>query len=76
MDPEDERNQEPDGGAHIGNRPEFAEETIPGGVGRGDERVAGNDSESSGEGKATERAQGSRTDWPPGHRDAATPSDR
>jgi hypothetical protein len=72
MGHEDERNQQPDGGAYIGNRREFAAETIPGGVREGDERVAGSDSESS-EDKASERAQEDRTDWPHGHRDAEPP---
>jgi hypothetical protein len=76
MGREDERKQQPDGGAYIGNRPEFAEETIPGGVREGDERVAANDSESSGEGKASERAQGDPSDWPHGHREADAPPER
>jgi len=76
MGREDERNQQPDGGAYIGNRPEFAEETIPGGVREGDERVAVNDSESSGEGKVSDRVQGDSSDWPGGHRDAETPPER
>ncbi len=62
-----------DGGAYIGNRPELASETIPGGVRPGDERVAGHDSESSGVGKEKERVQGRRDEWPAGHRDASGP---
>ena len=76
MGREDEQKQQPDGGAYIGNRPEFAEETIPGGVREGDERVAANDSESSGEGKASERVQGNRSDWPRGHGETETPAER
>ena len=60
--------RELDGGAYIGNRPELAEETIPGGVDEEDERVAGYDSRSSGSGKSDERVQGRDDAWPAGHR--------
>jgi hypothetical protein len=60
----------PDGGAYIGNRPEFSSETIPGGVGEEDERVASADTQSSGTGKEEERVQGRTDEWPTGHRDA------
>jgi hypothetical protein len=63
-----------DGGAYIGNRPELAEETIPGGVQPNDERVAAHDSRSSGGGKQEERVQGREDEWPAGHRDAETGS--
>ena len=46
----DEDARDVDGGAYIGNRPELAEETIPGGLQDEDERVAGHDSRSSGSG--------------------------
>jgi hypothetical protein len=59
-----------DGGAYIGNRPELAEETIPGGVQPDDERVAAHDSRSSGSGKQDERVQGRGDEWPGGHRQA------
>lgn len=59
-----------DGGAYIGNRPELAEETIPGGVQPEDERVAGHDSRSSGSGKADERERGRGDEWPAAHRQA------
>ena len=65
-----------DGGAHIGNRPEMAEETIPGGVTEDDERVAAHDSSSSGEGKEDDRVQGRRDEWPRGHREADVPRER
>jgi hypothetical protein len=65
-----------DGGAHIGNRPEMAEETIPGGVTEDDERVAAHDSRSSGEGKQDERVEGRRDEWPSGHRQAEVPPER
>ena len=59
-----------DGGAYIGNRPELASETIPGGVGDDDERVSAVDSQSTGEGKEEDRVQGRGDEWPGGHRDA------
>jgi hypothetical protein len=63
----DEREHEERKG-HIGRTDESAEETIPGGVRRGDERVAGTQSESSGEGAADERVEGGDDEWPSGHR--------
>jgi hypothetical protein len=66
---QDERAEKaPDAGAYIGHEPEFAAETIPGGVQERDERVAGEASQSSGEGAADERVQGRRDAWPGGHR--------
>jgi hypothetical protein len=67
----DERDSS-EGGATIGNRPEFSSETIPGGVHDDDERVAANSSQSSGEGKATDRVQGGGNESPHGHREAET----
>lgn len=71
-DPDRERDQdeELDGGAYIGNRPELASETIPGGVRQDDERVSAVDTQSSGEGKEEDRVQGRGDEWPAGHRDA------
>lgn len=59
---------EPDAGAYIGHEPEFASETIPGGVQQRDERIAAEDSQSSGVGAADERVQGRADAWPGGHR--------
>jgi hypothetical protein len=59
-----------DGGAYIGNRPELASETIPGGVDDDDERVSAVDTQSSGEGRQEDRSQGRNDEWPGGHRDA------
>jgi hypothetical protein len=56
-------------GAYIGNRSEADAETIPGGIREDDERVAANDSQSTGSGKLTERVQGRRDVRPAGHRD-------
>ena len=72
----DTEDQLPAGGATIGNRPEMAEETIPGGVSDADERVAANSTQSSGEGKATDRVQGRDDSTPAGHREAETPPER
>jgi hypothetical protein len=66
----------PEGGATIGNRTEFSSETIPGGVRDDDERVAANSTQSSGEGKATDRVQGRDDETPHGHREAETPPER
>lgn len=65
-----------DGGAYIGNRPELAEETIPGGLQPDDERVAAHDSRSSGSGKQDERVQGRDDEWPAGHREADADEER
>jgi hypothetical protein len=67
----DERQEhdELDGGAYIGNRPELASETIPGGADEDDERVSAVDTQSSGEGSQEERVQGRDDEWPGGHRD-------
>jgi len=72
MDPRD-RDQERDkdrgaDGGYIGNRPELAEQTIPGGVRDDDERVAAYGSQSSGEGKASDREQDDDAAEPHGHR--------
>lgn len=66
---------EPDAGAYIGHEPEFAAETIPGGVGPRDERVAAEDSQSSGVGAADQRMQGREDVWPGGHRRGDEASD-
>ena len=64
-----------DAGAYIGRKPEFAAETIPGGVQADDERVAAGDTQSTGAGAADERLQG-RDDQPPhGHRDGPDAGD-
>lgn len=68
--------EELDGGAFIGNRPELASETIPGGVREDDERVAVHDSQSSGEGKLEDRVQGRDDEWPTGHREPEEPDER
>jgi len=47
-----------DPGAYIGREPELAAETISGGIGPDDERVAAGDTRSSGEGAASDRVQG------------------
>ena len=48
-------------GSYIGHEPELAADTIPGGVGPVDERVAGTSTQSTGVGAADDRAQEPRT---------------
>lgn len=60
---------------HLGQREEHAEETIPGGVQRDDERVAAHDSRSSGEGAEEHRQQGRKDEWPTGHREGDAADD-
>ena len=69
------KRQRPDPGAYIGQEPEPAEETIPGGVRRDDERVAAYDSESSGTGAREKRVEGRDDEWPHGHRSGDRVSD-
>ena len=66
-----EKPKEP--GSFIGQRPEAAEETIPGGIGPADERVAGTATQSSGTGAAKSRAQ--ERGQPGGHREGPAASD-
>lgn len=67
--------QRPDAGAYIGRKPEFATETIPGGIGPDDERVAAGDTQSSGTGSAEERSQGRKDELPGGHREGPQAGD-
>ncbi len=74
MDDLERRKDELDPGAFIGHEPELAAETIPGGVQPGDERVAANSTQSSGEGSQEHRVEGRPDEWPHGHRHAAPES--
>ena len=76
MNADNDQRREPEGGSTIGNRPEFAAETIPGGVRDDDERVAANSTQSSGEGKASDRVQGRDDETPTGHREGDTGPER
>ena len=67
MDDLTDRKEELDQGAFIGHEPEFAAETIPGGVQSADERVSANSTQSSGEGAPEHRVQGRDDEWPQGH---------
>lgn len=59
--------QKPDAGAYIGRKPEFAAETIPGGVQPDDERVAAGQ---------TQTGEGGGDESPPsGHREGAAATD-
>ena len=60
-------------GSFIGQRPEAAEDTIPGGESRKDERVAGTATRSSGTGAAKSRAQ--ERGQPGGHREGPSVTD-
>ncbi|HET7725711.1 MAG TPA: hypothetical protein VFK54_00150 [Candidatus Limnocylindrales bacterium] len=62
-----------DPGAYIGREPERATETIPGGVGPGDERVAAVATQGTGVGRPDERGQ--PADEPSGHRFGDSVSD-
>jgi hypothetical protein len=69
------KNNEPhDAGAYIGHEPEFAAETIPGGLGPKDERVSAVGTQSSGVGALEKRE--TQVDVPPaGHREASHATD-
>lgn len=62
-----------DAGAYIGHEPERATETIPGGLGPRDERVAAVATQSTGVGRPDERGQ--PADEPSGHRFGDSVSD-
>lgn len=57
-----------DAGAYIGHEPERATETIPGGLGPDDERVAAHSTQGTGVGRPDERGQ--LPEEPTGHREA------
>jgi len=63
-----------DPGGYIGHEPELARETIPGGVQRGDVRVAGVATQPTGAG-ADAQVAGGATDGPSGHREGAQADD-
>jgi hypothetical protein len=58
-----------DPGAYIGHEPEMAEETIPGGVGRDDERVSAVATQGTGVGRPDRRGE------PPQHPGGKRPAD-
>jgi hypothetical protein len=68
-----ERDKPSDPGGYIGHEPELASETIPGGVGPDDERVAGTATQSTGEGAARRRPDSGAP--PEGHRQGSRASD-
>lgn len=65
----------PDPGAYIGRKPEFAAETIPGGVDPDDERVSAGETQSSGAGAPDRRVQGREDELPHGHREGPPAGD-
>jgi hypothetical protein len=74
MDGNNEKQFDHDPGAYIGHEPEFASETIPGGVQPADERVSAVDTQSSGVGAADKRETAVDA-WPEGHRENASGDD-
>lgn len=66
-DPSQRDDQQVDAGAYIGRKPEFAAETIPGGVQRDDERVAA--------GQTQTGASSGQATTPQGHREGDPASD-
>ncbi len=69
----DQLRDQPDPGAAIGRTGERAADTIPGGVGRRDERVAAHSTRPTGAGDPARRGQASNP--PSGHRDGPAASD-
>jgi hypothetical protein len=73
------REDDADPGAYIGRFPERAEETIPGGIGPDDERIAAHSTQGTGAGRPDVRGQPADAadagDTPAGHRDGAPASD-
>jgi hypothetical protein len=67
------REGEADPGAYVGRFPERGEETIPGGIGDDDERVAAHSTQGTGAGRPDVRGQ----EGPPasGHREGSDASD-
>jgi hypothetical protein len=70
---ERERQADEDPGAYVGHEPEWAADTIPGGVGKKDERVAAYGTRSSGEGGADRRL--AEPPEPSGHREGPEATD-
>ena len=67
-------NEQHDPGAYIGHEPEFAAETIPGGLGPKDERVSAIGTQSTGVGAHDKRETDPYTP-PEGHREASKATD-
>lgn len=73
MSENDRTTKTPDPGAAIGRTGERATETIPGGVGPEDERIAAHSTRSTGVGDPARRGQPEKP--PGGHREGAAASD-
>jgi hypothetical protein len=67
------REDDADPGAYVGRFPERAEETIPGGVGPDDERIAAHSTQGTGAGRPDVRGQPEQR--PEGHREGANATD-
>ena len=64
-----------DPGAFIGKEPELAAETIPGGVQRGDERIAAGATQSTGPANRGANPDDGWSRWPEGHREGSPADD-
>jgi hypothetical protein len=64
-----------DAGAFIGNEPELSQETIPGGIQRGDERIAGVATQSTGPANRGANPDEGWSRWPEGHREGSPADD-
>jgi hypothetical protein len=67
------REGEADPGAYVGRLPERGEETIPGGLGDDDQRVAAHSTQGTGAGRPDVRGQPAEP--PTGHREAVDATD-
>ena len=70
----DEQDKPHDPGAYIGHEPEFASETIPGGVQPGDQRISAAATQSTGVG-AMDKRETQPDATPGGHREASRVTD-
>jgi hypothetical protein len=64
-----------DAGAYLGSKPELASESIPGGVQRDDERVAGEATQSSGPAQRGANPDEGWREAPEGHREGRSADD-
>jgi hypothetical protein len=64
-----------DAGAFIGNEAELAQETIPGGIQRGDERISAVATQSTGPANRGANPDEGWSRWPEGHREGSPADD-
>ena len=70
-----EKDADLDPGAFIGHEPELAQETIPGGIQRGDERISAVATQSTGPAARGANPDEGWKDWPEGHREGRAADD-